>query len=109
MQRWGIEIDETVALYASKIVGDPSYLGLVNNKHPLIPLSTLQAGYRLLLHGLAAECLHAALVQMKRQRAAPEMRVRDCEEHTAGSSPLWPMPGSKNTRGIATDIHSPVD
>jgi hypothetical protein len=65
-----LQLDETVALYASKIVGDPSYLGLVNNKHPLIPLSTLQAGYRLLLHGLAAECLHAALVQMKRQRAA---------------------------------------
>jgi len=38
----------------------------------LIPLSTLQAGYRLLLHGLAAECLHATLVQFKRQgRTAP--------------------------------------
>jgi hypothetical protein len=44
-----------------------SYVGLVNNKHPLVPLSTLQAGYRLLLHGLAAECLHATLVQIKCQ------------------------------------------
>jgi hypothetical protein len=43
---------------------------LVNNKHPLIPLSTLQAGYRLLLHGLAAECLHATLVHLKRQTQA---------------------------------------
>jgi hypothetical protein len=68
-----LQLDETVALYASKLVGDPSYLGLVNNKHPLIPLSTLQAGYRLLLHGLAAECLHAALVQMKRQRGSSEL------------------------------------
>jgi hypothetical protein len=31
-------------------------------------MSTLQAGYRLLLHGLAAESLHAALVQLKRQQ-----------------------------------------
>jgi hypothetical protein len=62
-----LQLDETVALYTSKLVGDASYIGLVNNKHPLIPLSTLQAGYRLLLHGLAAECLHATLVQFKRQ------------------------------------------
>jgi hypothetical protein len=62
-----LQLDETVALYTSKLLGDASYVGLVNNKHPLIPLSTLQAGYRLLLHGLAAECLHATLVQFKRQ------------------------------------------
>ena len=67
-----LQLDETVALYTSKLIGDSSYIGLVNNKHPLIPLSTLQAGYRLLLHGLAAECLHAMLVQFKRQgRTAP--------------------------------------
>lgn len=62
-----LQLDETVALYTSKLIGDASYIGLVNNKHPLIPLSTLQAGYRLLLHGLAAECLHATLVQFKRK------------------------------------------
>lgn len=60
-----LQLDETVALYTSRLLGDTSYIGLVNNKHPLVPLSTLQAGYRLLLHGLAAECLHATLVQMK--------------------------------------------
>jgi hypothetical protein len=63
-----LQLDETVALYGSKLLGDTSYVGLVNNKHPLVPLSTLQAGYRLLLHGLAAECLHATLVQCKRQQ-----------------------------------------
>ena len=62
-----LQLDETIALYASTLMGNPAYLGLVNNKHPLIPLSTLQAGYRLLLHGLAAECLHATLVQLKRK------------------------------------------
>jgi hypothetical protein len=61
-----LQLDETVALYGSKLLGDASYVGLVNNKHPLVPLSTLQAGYRLLLHGLAAECLHATIVQLKR-------------------------------------------
>ena len=65
-----LQLDETVAIYASRLIGDPSYVSLVNNKHPLIPLSTLQAGYRLLLHGLAAECLHATLIQFKRQQAA---------------------------------------
>jgi hypothetical protein len=65
-----LQLDETVAIYTARLVGDSSYVSLVNNKHPLIPLSTLQSGYRLLLHGLAAECLHATLVQFKqRQRA----------------------------------------
>lgn len=68
-----LQLDETVALYSSKLLGDASYVGLVNNKHPLVPLSTLQAGYRLLLHGLAAECLHAAIVQFKRAAQQPEM------------------------------------
>ncbi|HLX85909.1 MAG TPA: hypothetical protein VKR59_18565 [Terriglobales bacterium] len=63
-----LQLDETVAIYTSKLIGDASYVSLVNNRHPLIPLSTLQAGYRLLLHGLAAECLHATLVQFKLHR-----------------------------------------
>jgi hypothetical protein len=63
-----LQLDETVAIYTARLMGDSSFVSLVNNKHPLIPLSTLQAGYRLLLHGLAAECLHATLVQFKRQQ-----------------------------------------
>jgi hypothetical protein len=65
-----LQLDETIAIYASRLMGDLSYVSLVNNKHPLVPMSTLQAGYRLLLHGLAAECLHATLVQGKRRTAA---------------------------------------
>jgi hypothetical protein len=65
-----LQLDETVAIYTAKLLGDPTYVSLVNNKHPLIPLSTLQAGYRLLLHGLSAECLHATLVQFKRAQSA---------------------------------------
>jgi hypothetical protein len=62
-----LQLDETVALYVAKILGRPEYLALVNNKHPMVPLTTLSAGFRLMLHGLAAESLHAMLREAKRQ------------------------------------------
>jgi hypothetical protein len=65
-----LQLDETLAIYCSRLMGDLSYVGLVNNKHPLVPLSTLQAGYRLMLHGLAAESLHATLVKLKTKQTA---------------------------------------
>jgi len=65
-----LQLDETVALYVAALLGDATHLGLVNNRHPLVPLSTLRAGHRLMLHGLAAESLHALLVRSKRQQAA---------------------------------------
>ena len=67
-----LQLDETVAIYVAAILGDAGHLGLVNNRHPLVPLSTLKAGHRLLLHGLAAESLHALLVKHKRAQAAGE-------------------------------------
>jgi len=63
-----LQLDETVAIHTSRLSGDPSYVSLDNNKHPPIPLSILQAAYRLLVHGLAAECLHATQVHFKRQQ-----------------------------------------
>jgi hypothetical protein len=65
-----LQLDETVAVYVAQILGEPAHLSLVNNKHPLVPLSTLAAGYRLMLHGLAAESLHALLRAHKRRGAA---------------------------------------
>jgi hypothetical protein len=62
-----LQLDETVAIYTARIIGDSSPVNLVNNKHPLVPLSTMRAGYRLLLHGLAAESLHANLTALKRR------------------------------------------
>ena len=42
-----LQLDETVALYTSRLIGDASYVGLVNNKHPLVstvhPAGRLQA------------------------------------------------------------------
>lgn len=60
-----LQLDETVAIYSSQILGTPAHLGLVNNKHPMVPVSTYSAAYRLVLHGLAAETLHEILVKMK--------------------------------------------
>lgn len=61
-----LQLDETVAIYAAQVLGDPTHLALVNNRHPWIPLSSMRAGHRLVLHGLATELLHAVLVHHKR-------------------------------------------
>lgn len=65
-----LQLDEVIAIYTSRLLGDPLPLLLVNNGHPMVPLSTLRAGFRLVLHGLASEMLHAFLVAKKREQAA---------------------------------------
>lgn len=60
-----LQLDETISIYTSQILGTPGHLGLVNNKHPMVPASTYSAAYRLVLHGLAAETLHEILVNVK--------------------------------------------
>lgn len=64
-----LQLDETIAIYTAQIMGTPGHLGLVNNKHPMVPETTYSAAYRLVLHGLAAETLHEILVNMKLQTA----------------------------------------
>jgi hypothetical protein len=65
-----LQLDETIGIYIARILGNGTNLALINNKHPMIPLSTLAAGFRLLLHGLSAETLHATLREAKRQQLA---------------------------------------
>ncbi|MGC4044620.1 MAG: hypothetical protein QM758_12565 [Armatimonas sp.] len=72
-----LQLDETIALYATTLVNDHKYLGLVNNRHPMVPESTLGTGHRLMLHGLAAESLHASLVKKKRQQAAQNKEAKE--------------------------------
>ena len=60
-----LQLDETIGIYTSQILNAPAHLGLVNNKHPMVPETTYSAAYRLVLHGLAAETLHRILVNMK--------------------------------------------
>ncbi len=60
-----LQLDETIAIYVARILASPEYLVLLNNKHPLVPLSTLRAGHRLVLHGLSTEMLHCLLTRIK--------------------------------------------
>lgn len=60
-----LQLDETIAIYSAKILGTPAHLGLVNNKHPMVPQTTFSVAYNLVLHGLAAETLHEILVLTK--------------------------------------------
>jgi hypothetical protein len=60
-----LQLDETIGIYAAQILEAPQHLILVNNSHPLVPLSTLRAGFRLVLHGLSSEMLHSLLMQHK--------------------------------------------
>jgi hypothetical protein len=79
-----LQLDETIALYAARLVGGEQHLALVNNRHPLVPLTTLRAGYRLMLHGLASETLHGFL----RQAKAEAGRARQLAAATAGPPQL---------------------
>lgn len=72
-----LQFDETVGLYVARILGLPEGLFLINNKHPLVPLSTLRAGHRLVLHGLASEMLHTILANGKRGEPAKQASTVD--------------------------------
>lgn len=60
-----LQLDETIAIYIATLFNQPSLLSLVNNKHPMVPLSTLEAGFRLMLHGLDAENLYGFIKAMR--------------------------------------------
>jgi len=65
-----LQLDEVVAVAIAKILGTPYHLAFIKNGHPLVPLSTLQAGYRLMMHGLDCEALHGWLRVLKARQAA---------------------------------------
>jgi hypothetical protein len=65
-----LQLDETVAIYVAKILGCDYHLAFIKNGHPLMPLGTLGAGRRLMLHGLDCEALHGWLRHIKARQAA---------------------------------------
>lgn len=69
-----LQLDETIAIYAAKLFNKGEIMGLVNNKHPLVPLSTIETGIRLMLHGVDAENLYGFI-----------RYVRSLQESTKGS------------------------
>ena len=64
-----LQLDETIAIYLAKILGTHYHMSFVENGHPLVQLSTLQAGYRLMMHGLDAEAMYGWLRVLKRRQA----------------------------------------
>ncbi len=64
-----LQLDETIGLYAARLTGEEKHLAMINNRHPLIPFSTLRAGFRLMLHGLSTEILHGFLCELKARQA----------------------------------------
>jgi hypothetical protein len=64
-----LQLDETIAIYIAKILGMDYHLSFMKNGNPLVPLSTLQAGYRLMMHGLDCEALHGWLRLIKKRQA----------------------------------------
>jgi hypothetical protein len=70
-----LQLDETIATYVARLFDRESIVGLVNNKHPCIPISTLQAGFRLMLHGLDAENLYGFIKYMRDQQIVPTQSI----------------------------------
>ena len=70
-----LQLDETVGLYAARLTGEEKHLAMINNRHPMLPLSTLRAGFRLMLHGLSTELLHGFLMELKRKHAKASFPV----------------------------------
>ncbi|ANP46961.1 DUF6999 family protein [Candidatus Viadribacter manganicus] len=64
-----LQLDEPVAIYIGKILGTDYHLSFIKNGHPLVALSTMQAGFRLMMHGLDCEALHGWLRLLKRRQA----------------------------------------
>lgn len=66
-----LQLDEIIGIYVATLLQRPDYLIFLNNKHPLVPLTTLRAGFRLVLHGLSTEMLHALLSRAKAGHQQP--------------------------------------
>ncbi|MBU1357794.1 MAG: hypothetical protein KKC79_09125 [Gammaproteobacteria bacterium] len=60
-----LQLDETIGIYVATLLDKAEHLVLVNNKHPLVPMSTLRAGHRLVIHGLSTEMLHCLLTRFR--------------------------------------------
>lgn len=65
-----LQLDEVIAIYIARILGTDYHLNFIKNGHPLVPLSTFKAGFRLMMHGLDCEALHGWLRELKARQAA---------------------------------------
>jgi len=58
-----LQLDETIGIYVATLLSAREQLILVDNRHPMEPMSTLGAGFLLTLHGLSTEMLHRSGVR----------------------------------------------
>jgi hypothetical protein len=70
-----LQLDETIGLYCARITGEEKHLAMITNAHPLVPESTLRAGFRLVLHGLATEVLHGFLCELKARQIVGDVAM----------------------------------
>lgn len=68
-----LQLDETIAVYVAKLLKESVILSMVNNGHPMVPLSTVEAGFRLMLHGLDAENLYGFIKFVRDQKFSQKM------------------------------------
>ena len=69
-----LQLDETIGIYAATILNSQQHLVLVNNKHPMVSMMTLDAGHRLVLHGLSSEMGHWIFVQKKLEQESAKLK-----------------------------------
>ena len=65
-----LQLDEIIGIYIGRILGTDYHMHFVKNGHPLVTLSTLQAGFRLMMHGLDCEAMHGYLRLLKSRQEA---------------------------------------
>jgi hypothetical protein len=63
-----LQLDETMAIYIGRLFNRDSVVGYISNKHPMVPISTFEAGFRLMIHGLDAENLYGFIKYMQAEQ-----------------------------------------
>ena len=86
-----LQLDETIGLYVATLLDAREHLILLNNSHPLVPMSTLRAGFRLTLHGLSTEMLHAFLMRLQASQR-PRVVLRHSRNPLRGMARLEKEP-----------------
>jgi hypothetical protein len=98
-----LQLDEIIAIYIAKILGTDYHLAFMKNGHPLVPLSTLQAGYRLMMHGLdvegAARLVACAQTPAGRGASARPAQPDGCGRHDLVSRRQRVISGRLGMRG----------
>mgnify|MGYP006914910722 CR=1 FL=1 len=65
-----LQLDEVVGIYIGRILGTDYHMSFIKNGHPMVAITTLQAGFRLMMHGLDCEAMHGWLRVLKARQAA---------------------------------------